>query len=257
MLLIPSTFTGEKRDQKIRIFLISQLARAIVNFRINEVGIYYDPDPKFNSHALGRFILKILKYLNTPPYLRKVAFPKSNDFKEIGVSLPITAEYHTKKDPYTYVYILRRGLSNIYFTDGDTTYSIKSKIKLGKNRIFLYDKENNKLIKISNAKIYMGYDVFYFNKPFHVLSKRLKRRGYYIIGTSRQGYDIKLVNIPNVNKIAIAFGSFARGFEDMYNNYKKFFDIVVNTVPDQNLKTIRTEEAVYYTLSSLRCRGII
>ncbi|WP_375140653.1 putative RNA uridine N3 methyltransferase [Nanobdella aerobiophila] len=49
----------------------------------------------------------------------------------------------------------------------------------------------------------------------------------------------------------MVFGSFARGIEDIINNWKDIFDITINICPDQKLETIRTEEAVYYTLSTL------
>ncbi|RDD52362.1 hypothetical protein BA065_02165 [Nanoarchaeota archaeon NZ13-N] len=156
MLLIPSTFTGEKRDKKIRIFLISQVARAAVTFGINEVCIYYDPDPKFDSHGLGRFLVKVLKYLNT------------------------------------------------------------------------------------------------------LLLEKLRKEGFYIIGTSRLGEDIRKINLRKSEKVAIAFGSFARGFEDMFGNkFREMFDITINVVPNQLIYSIRTEEAIFYTLAVLRYRDII
>jgi len=257
LLLIPSTFTGEKRDQKIRIFLISQLARAIVNFGINEVGIYYDDDPKFNSHGLGRFILKVLKYLNTPPYIRKIAFPIDKELKYIGSALPLNVYYHKDRIRYEYVYILKREKDKFYVTNGEGKFYVNVNKKYRKTNILIYDKVNKKLLYPYETEFYFGYEVFYYNKPLEELIKKLKEEKFYLIATSRYGEDIKNVKIEKRDKIAIAFGSFARGIEDMIKNWKEKFDISINICPDQKLETIRTEEAIYYTLSLLHYKEII
>lgn len=257
MILIPSTFTGEKKDNKIRNFLISQVARAAVTFGIHEIGIYYDPDPKFNSHGLGRYLVKVLKYLNTPPYLRKIAFPLDKDLKEIGSSLPIKARYHLDKSRYVYVYVLEKNDNYYRVTDGSLEFTVFCN-KDYKNRILIYDKKEKTFVEKYETEFYFGYEVFYYNKPLEFLLNKLKKEGFLLIGTSKMGKDIRNVKINKHNKIAIAFGSFARGFEDIWkNNFKKKFDIVINTVPDQLIETIRTEEAIFYTLAVLRFCGII
>ncbi|RIB35107.1 MAG: hypothetical protein BXU00_03175 [Candidatus Nanoclepta minutus] len=257
MLLIPSTFTGEKRDKKIRIFLISQVARAAVTFGINEVCIYYDPDPKFDSHGLGRFLVKVLKYLNTPPYLRKVAFPLDKDLEEVGSSLPIKAEYHNDRSRYEYVYVLKKEGNEYLVTNGKEEFKVRSN-KDFRTRILVYDKINKKFVEKYETEKYFGYEVFYYNKPLPMLLEKLRKEGFYIIGTSRLGEDIRKIDLRKSEKVAIAFGSFARGFEDMFGNkFKEMFDITINVVPNQLIYSIRTEEAIFYTLAVLRYRDII
>lgn len=257
MLLIPSTFTGEKRDIKIRNFLISQIARAAVTFGINEIGIYYDPDPKFDSHGLGRYLVKVLKYLNTPPYLRKIAFPLDKDLEQIGASLPIKAKYHIDKSRYSYVYVLKKEKSKYLVTDGSSEFEVECD-KDYKNKILIYDKQKKSFVEKYETEIYFGYEVFYYNKPIENLLEKLKKEGFLLIGTSKLGDDIRKVNIRKNDKIAIAFGSFARGFEDIWKeDFRKKFDYVINVVPDQIIETIRTEEAIFYTLSVLRYKSVI
>lgn len=257
MLLIPSTFTGEKKDIKIRNFLISQVARAAVTFGINEIGVYYDKDPKFDSHGLGRYIVKVLKYLNTPPYIRKIAFPIEKDLKEIGSCLPIKARYHYDRSRYTYVYVLNKKEDLYRVTDGSIEFEVKSKKKY-KSNILIYDKNKKEFVEKYETEIYFGYEVFYYNKPLEKLLNKLKKENFLIIGTSKLGEDIRKVNFKTKNNIAIAFGSFARGFEDIWKeNFKEMFDIVINSVPDQQIESIRTEEAIFYTLALLRYKNII
>lgn len=256
-LLIPSTFTGEKRDKKMRILLISQLARTAVNFGINEIGIYYDPDPKFNSHGLGRYILKVLKYLNTPPYIRKIAFPIDESLRYIGSALPLNSYYHKDKSRYVYVYVLKKNGNKYLVTDGEKEFEINVKRRLRNTKILVYDKKKNELIYPYETEYYFGYEVFYYNKPLENLLEKLRKEGFYIIGTSRYGEDIRKVKIERKENLAIVFGSFARGIEDMIKNWKEKFDITINICPDQKLETIRTEEAIHYTLPLLKYLGII
>ncbi len=122
-----------------------------------------------------------------------------------------------------------------------------------RTKILVYDKEQKKFLEKYETKEYFGYEVFYYNKPLPSLLEKLRKRGFYLIGTSRLGEDVRRVKIKRVDKIAIAFGSFARGFEDMFGKkFKELFDITINVVPNQIIYSIRTEEAIFYTLAILR-----
>ena len=258
LILIPSTFTGEKKDKKLRIFLISLVARALVNFGVHEIGVYYDPDPKFDSHGLGRFLVKVLKYLNTPPYLRKLAFPKERELEEIGAALPITAKYHINTERYVYVYVLKQGREKFIVSDGMSIFTVKTRKKIKNTRILVYDKVRRDFVEKWEAEEYVGYEVFYFNKTLDKLLEKLRNRNFYVIGTSRCGEDIRKAKILNENNVAVVFGSFARGLKEILGEgWREYFDVVVNTVPNQLLKTIRTEEAILYTLATLRYRNIV
>ena len=256
-LLIPSTFTGEKRDPKIRMFLISQVARSCVNFGINEIGVYYDPDPKFESHGLGRFIVKVLKYLNTPPYLRKIAFPKKKELEHLGVALPIVAKYHETRDRYEYVYILKKKNRKYFVSNGSGVFQVISDKPI-KSKVVIYDRELKDFVFPWETDEYFGYEVFYYNKPLSSLLKKLKTRNALIIGTSRLGKDVRKVRLKKSKRTVIVFGSFARGLKEILGeDWESYFDEVINIVPNQNLKTIRTEEAIFYTLPILRYIQII
>jgi len=59
----------------------------------------------------------------------------------------------------------------------------------------------------------------------------------------------------NSSKTLVAFGAPAQGLYEIVNREHKNLDhevdYVVNAIPDQATETIRTEEAVYVTLSIL------
>jgi len=262
MILIPSTFTSDEKNLIIRTYKIGLIARACVTFGITDIGIYYDPDPKFDSHGLGRFIVKVLKYINTPPYLRKIAFGRDDSLRYIGVIEPLKTPHHLNKiysTRYKYAYVLSKRKSHLYVTDGDKKYKVKitSAYKVGE-RIVVIDIREKKIIDKKQIPYYFGFDVFYYNKGLPTLLNDLKRRGFCIIGTSKYGSIVSQTKIKCNKKIAIVFGSPYRGLREMLGEkYKDFFDFFINVVPDQKVETIRTEEAIFYTLSILHINSVI
>ena len=74
---------------------ISVLARACSIFKIDTIYVYQDGDNKQD----GSLLVMILKYLETPQFLRRRLFPKMNDLKFAGVLQPlkIPSTYYTSK----------------------------------------------------------------------------------------------------------------------------------------------------------------
>ena len=263
LIAIPSTFTADEKNLLLRTYKIGMVARACSTFGITDVGVYYDPDPMFESHGLGRFIVKVLKYLNTPPYLRKTAFEIDNSLRYIGVTEPLKTPHHLDKEyrvPYRYAFVIRDEKKMLKVTDGSREYWVrKSKAYKEGERIVVIDTKKLVVVDKHDLPIYFGYDVFYFNRELKYLLKKLQNRNFLIIGTSRYGDDIRDVNIPRREKIAIIFGSPFRGLREILHEEKmiKYFDYYINIVPNQLVKTIRTEEAIFYTLAILRYKGVI
>jgi len=263
LLALPSTFTGEEKSLLLRTYKIGMIARAAATFGITDIGIYYDPDPLFESHGLGRFIVKVLKYINTPPYLRKIAFGKDDSLRYVGYTEPLKTPHHLDREykvQYRYAYVLERVGNKLRVNDGREVLWVKigEGFKEG-NRIVVIDTERRVTIDRRKLPIYFGYYVFYYNKGLLELLKSLKKRGFFIIGTSRYGEDIRKTELKlcDKEKIAIFFGSPFRGLREMLGGDVSLFDVFLNFIPEQNVKTIRTEEAVFYTLSILRYLNII
>lgn len=262
MLLIPSTFTSDEKNLIIRTYKIGLIARACATFGITDIGIYYDPDPKFDSHGLGRFIVKVLKYINTPPYLRKIAFGRDESLRYIGVIEPLKTPHHLDKiygTRYRYAYVLSKKKQYLYVTDGNREYKVRTTSAYrARERIIVIDTIERKVIDKRHVPYYFGFDVFYYNKGLPHLLRDLKRRGFCIIGTSKYGNNVNQVKIKRVGDVSIVFGSPYRGLREMLGaEYGRFFDFFINVVPNQKVETIRTEEAVFYTLSILHINSVI
>ncbi len=258
ILLIPSTFTGETKDPKIRIYKIAQIARAASTFGITDIGVYFDPDSKFDSHGLGRFIVKVLKYLNTPPYLRKVAFPIDESLKFIGVAPPLKVRHHLEKGRYRYAYVVKRKKNGAIVNDGDHEFFVRGEVR---DRIVVVDLPRRRIIDKKELPFYFGYDVFYFSAGLKPLLERYRYQNFLLIGTSRYGDDIRSIKFSGIKDrkgVVVVFGSFSRGLKDILgDDWKEQFDYVINVVLGQEVQTIRTEEAAYYTLSILRYLNLL
>ena len=69
---------------------ISVLARACAIFKTDTIFVYQEG----NNRQDGNLLVMILKYLETPQFLRKRLFPKINDLKFAGVLHPLRIPSH-------------------------------------------------------------------------------------------------------------------------------------------------------------------
>ncbi|HIE19331.1 TPA: hypothetical protein EYP75_06355 [Candidatus Bathyarchaeota archaeon] len=82
-----------------------------------------------------------------------------------------------------------------------------------------------------------------------------------MIATSRRGDPVmknagKLLNRWKRSRwVLIAFGSPTQGLQEIIRQEKikleRVVHFIVNTIPNQGVKTVRTEEAIYATLAAL------
>ena len=106
VVLLPTTYGMQERDEKIRTYLIGNIARACTIFNVNRIIIYRDPSDESSDFA-GKFIRDVLEYANTTPYLRKY-FPKKDTLKYAGVLPPLRAVHHpdiNESIEYRYGYV--------------------------------------------------------------------------------------------------------------------------------------------------------
>ena len=238
-IAIPSTFTGEEKNQTLRAYKIGSLARTCAIYGVDEIIVYYDPDKMFNSQGLGRKIVRALKYINTPPYLRKDVFKLEDTEKEWGVFPPLKTYHHV---PEEFGIPWRMGIvRNGRLVAGKENYAINGRLPDGE--VATINKDTG---IAEDPKAYWGYSAMYERNG---LSRMIEKNdGFCIVGTSVRGEDIRNAAKPNKETLVI-FGSPFRGLQEME---KARYDLMLNTVPGQNTKTVRTEEAVHSTLSAMK-----
>jgi len=218
-VLIPSTFTADEKNRFLRDYKIGMIARACATFGVNEVIVYFDKDPMVESHGLGKHIITVLKYLRTPPYLRKYLFPLERELSTVGVVHPVIMPSHA---PEFFGLRVREGYA---VSDGlvDLGFNKKSRVSgARKGSVVTVNLDNMSIVK---PRDYMGYDCSYFNKP---LNKLMDSIDGVMIGTSKYGSNIKSVKLP-VNNYNLIFGSAYRGLKELGVLNK--CNLVINAVP--------------------------
>ena len=115
------------------------------------------------------------------------------------------------------------------------------------------------LVDRTKISIYWGYRV---RAQKTALGAIIEKEKYNLrIGTSRYGQQLKdvwsklLSLLNNEGSVLIAFGSPKAGLRDILQREGKkpedVFDVYVNMVPKQETLTVRTEEAVALSLSTI------
>ena len=245
---------------------ISVLARACSIFKIDTIYVYQDG----NNKQDGSLLVMILKYLETPQFLRRRLFPKMNDLKFAGVLQPLKIPSHitpanSKKINRGNV---REGIvvsiKGKRFVDVGINQLIQffGKTSIGK-RVTVqfkegYPKLSVKEIDKNEVPDYWGYSVKERANLFSLLNEW---KGNIII-TSRKGKTATKEQISKYTKseqpTLIVFGSPEKGVHEILGGRIKNIQNskVLNFFPDQATQTVRLEEALLGTLAIINSQRI-
>ncbi|KAK9992551.1 hypothetical protein SO802_027536 [Lithocarpus litseifolius] len=267
--------------------LAGQIARAATIFRIDEVVVFDNKSDSVNDYSVTEldssdenetgapFLIRILRYLETPQYLRKALFPKHNSLRFVGVLPPLDAPHHLRKHewaPYREGVTLKErspdsgtlvdvGLHKHVVIDQVVEPGTRVTVAMGTNRNLDTDLPRE-IASPSKPReesgMYWGYRVRYASNLSSVFKDCPYKGGYdHLIGTSEHGLIVNSsdLTIPTFRHLLIAFGGLA-GLEESIeedNNLKgknaqEVFDSYLNTCPHQGSRTIRTEEAILISL---------
>ncbi|KAG5627865.1 hypothetical protein H5410_013083 [Solanum commersonii] len=272
--------------------LAGQIARASTIFRIDEVVVFdnigssvdcSDPTMEDGSHddeSGAAFLFRILKYMETPQYLRKSLFPMHNNLRYVGSLPPLDAPHHLRKHewaPYREGVTVKDrnltsggtlvdvGLSKPVAVDQVIAPGIRVTVSMGAERNLdagIPHQVVSSSTPMEDAGMYWGYKVRYAPNISSVFKNCPYKGGYdHLIGTSEHGVVMKSsdLTLPSFRHLLIAFGGLA-GLEECIeedNNLKgksakEVFDLYLNTCPHQGSRTIRTEEAILISLQYLQ-----
>ena len=261
-IAIPDSCLLDESTQLDKSRKISTIARACAIFKINTIYIYDDKGTNQDKTLL----VTILKYLETPPFLRKRLFPRVNELKYAGVLNPLKIPSHvTPTNP--------KKISQGDIREGVVAaFKGKRFVDVGINQLIPYygKKENGKRITVQfkstspelsikeitkeEAKQYWGYQI----KERSVLSSLTSTWDGKIILTSRKGKAITPSVIHEYAKeskpILVVFGSTDKGVHEILGSKIKQIQNsrILNFFPDQATETVRLEEAIMGTFSILK-----
>ncbi|KAJ4882475.1 hypothetical protein Rs2_32568 [Raphanus sativus] len=280
-IAIAGSIINNTQSLELATRLAGQIARASTIFRIDEIVVFdnkssseINNNSDSNNESGAPFLVRILKYLETPQYLRKTLFPKHNDLRFVGMLPPLDAPHHLRKhewEQYREGVTLREkapnsegtlvdvGLDKSVVVDQVLSPGVRVTVAMGANRDLDLVRQ---IVPPSKPReeggMYWGYKVRYASHLSSVFRECPFEGGYdYLIGTSEHGLKISSseLKIPTFRHLLIAFGGLA-GLEESVeedNQYKgkdvrEAFNIYLNTCPHQGSRTIRTEEAMFISL---------
>lgn len=246
------------------------LARAFTIFRVNEVVIYREsaasPPP-----PTAEEVVKILRYLETPQYLRKHLFKLDKDLKHVGAAPPLRAPHHKPFERIseiagTYregVVVGRSEKASVVDIGLGVPAYVPGRYKIGTRLTLKIEsvkpRVTAKAVSRDSVPTYWGFDVKRVDETIAAALKRLKAD--LTIITSRKGTPLpdvwwELSGAYSAAKLVnVVFGGPTRGLfeimgEEGVNPYSvtKF---VVNFIPEQGAETVRMEEAVFAVFAIL------
>lgn len=238
---------------------VSVLARACAIFRIDTIYVYQEG----NTKSDGNLMIMILKFLETPQFLRRRLFPKMNDLKFAGVLLPLKIPSHitpanakkiNRGDIREGIVVSLKGkrfvdvgINQLIPFFGNTSVGKRITVQFKEGYPRLSVKEINK----SEVPAYWGYSI---KERANLYSLLDEWKGNIII-TSRKGKTATKEQISKYTKmdkpILVVFGSPEKGVHEILGGKMKNVQNArsLNFFPNQATETVRLEEAVLGTLA--------
>jgi methyltransferase len=267
-ITIPDSSLSDEQTKRDKSIKIAQFARACSIFKVKRIYIYHDSLSHFEKDD-PHLLKTILRYLDTPQYLRKILFPMMHQLQYAGILHPIKAPHHRVVDDIKKIkagdirtgvvvkvkgqLFVEVGLGSLVPFMGDGFEGKKVNVR------FTESYPNLKSVQAIEEDIfdYWGYEV----KEVPSISKLLTSvEETDIIITSRKGRHFKNIeaqladHAKSVQNILVAFGSPKYGLYEILAKEGasiKPYRYVVNMFPNQGTETVRLEEAVLGALAIL------
>ncbi|KAI5068488.1 hypothetical protein GOP47_0016833 [Adiantum capillus-veneris] len=285
-MAVAGSIVDNAQSLKLATMLAGQIARAAAIFRVDEIVVFDDYDGENASNYMqeteseevgGLFMVKILKYLEVPQYLRKALIPMQWCLSSAGKLPPLDVPHHLRKHewrPFREGVILDKrpssssgscvdvGLDKEVLVRQSLRPGTRVTVAMGQSKadgdvLQVVDREAAR-----KAGFYWGYTVRYANCLSAVFDECPFEGKYdFLIGTSEHGEKIRSTDlvIPKCKHLLVAFGGLS-GLEESLELDRKLknraitsvFHRYLNTCPEQGSRTIRTEEAILISLQT-RC----
>nr|XP_042908106.1 putative methyltransferase C9orf114 homolog [Parasteatoda tepidariorum] len=282
-IAVPGSIMDNAQTPSLKAHLVANIARSAAIYRVNEIIVYSesslerfeDTDDNLKLHKKNHGCLqmvRILQFLECPPYLRKFYFPLHKDLEHTGEIHPLQLPSHlsvndeseyregivlnkpVKQGKGSYINI---GLQKPAVIDKILKENVRVTVKLDKEQFskkHFKGKAVSPTAPLKNDNIYWGYSVRLAKSFNAIFSESPYAEGYDVtVGTSDKGQNVDRVKIPRFNHLLIVFGGL-KGIEACLEDEsvevddpKELFDYYLNVCPIQGTKTIRTEEAFLAT----------
>lgn len=271
-IAIPASLVADVPHLREKTLKVGVIGRAAAIFRVDEIVVFKDligRNQLEDFHLIGT----ILSYIETPQYLRKRLFRVKPQLRYAGVLPPLRTPHHPLEN-------LSKDLRDGEFREGvvESTSKDGALVDVGVERSLLIRKKRPRLnsrvtvrierkgklleahiVDRSTVPDYWGYKVALRRSSFRRFLKN--HTCDLVIAASRHGSPLAevLEDLKNrwqvSKKILVVFGSPEAGLYEIAKqenlNLDMTVDFVINTIPDQAVATVRTEEALLSTLAIL------
>ena len=262
---LPASLTLDIPHLREKTARLGFVSRALATFRVEEAIIYRDrTGAEIDREA--KLIEKMLTYIETPQYLRRLVFKMDPDLQYAGTLPPLRTPNHPDKQNPTpgqlrQGVVVQSGPSSMI--DAGFRSSVRVKSNVPTSEIVTIRLTNSspqlegEILDPSGLTIYWGFRVARGNVPLPELIRN--RKFDLTISTSRKGTDVREVTQELTEKWKsskhplIVFGSPNDGVPEILArsgmNVSETMDFNLNTIPEQGVETVRTEEALWGSLA--------
>ncbi|MBO3841549.1 MAG: hypothetical protein FGF48_03935 [Candidatus Brockarchaeota archaeon] len=270
-ILLPASVLGVSEDLRIKTFRAGLVGRAAAIFMVDEIIIYLD---HHDAESIGnqKVFSKLLNYMVVPQYLRRLVFKKQEELRFAGLLPPLKIPSHTvpaslkhvKPGSFRLAVVVKAERGRLVLEAGLEKTLLAPvpdpplETKVGSIVLAKVEDPSRLSARIASPRespFYLGYRV---STPRRTLGEFLRSVDAVKIGTSKYGEPVwrRLGELRRLfssgKRVMVAFGSPSMGLREMLAGegvrVEDVFSILVNTVGEQGVETVRTEEALYITL---------
>ncbi|MGC8982610.1 MAG: putative RNA uridine N3 methyltransferase [Desulfurococcaceae archaeon] len=243
---------------------IHQVARWTSIFGVREVIFFKERSTSSEEFSEHRYIIEEhWRYFFTPPYLRKLLVPLSPVLRHVGVLPPIRLNiFDVDQKPregeerLAYVFKDENGLLRAHVGDVKP-YLVKGPCeKTGEIVLVKVVSAREKVVECLDKEVYRGPALSFVESLKKTLDIHGKRANYVVV-TDRKGNIPRIDDVKKMQEksILVLFGGpkydlFELAEQESFN-IMDYADFVWNTIPEQKVVTVRTEEALVITLGIL------
>lgn len=267
---IPASTISDTPHLREKTSKVGLIGRAAAIFRVDEIVVYPD-NPRADQTGDMDFTVLLLRYLETPQYLRKRLFKIEPRLQFAGILPPLRTPHHPvsgktrdlKPGAYREGLVLSAVKGGLLVDIGveqpailrETQYAVDTRLTL--QVVNVAERVEVQAVNREDVDMYWGFRVKATDKPFGQFAAA---GGFDLkIATARLAVNFKAVSEKigerwrGASSVLVAFGAPSRGLHEIVRDegakLESTVDFVVNTIPGQGTATVRTEEALLASLA--------
>ncbi len=269
-IAIPASVVADTPHLREKTSKMGYIARAAAIFRVNKIIVYAD-NPKINQKRDLDFVVTLLRYLETPQYLRKRLFELKPELQYVGVLPPLRTPHHPLQGKtrdlhvgdYREGVVLSKTKNGVLVDVGvEKPAFLRSDSLSANQRLSLKISKNAEQFEVqivdkAEIQIYWGYSVFSETRN---LREFLERSEFDLtIATSKiaPSFQDQVGALSSkwhkAKQVLTLFGAPSHGLfeiaKDQGVRLEALVDFVANMISEQGTETVRTEEALVATLA--------